>query len=230
MNVWGIPDWTNERAYGATKCWSESRWRWEFTRRRQDCRKDFLGHKDETYRLWEGFYARSPKAKQRRMLRPDEPGFTADVFDCCKKYGLLGLPNPAIGDQPSSVLRFLKAGRSLIIGRGNARSHDMTMIRLYERNVAVVIDLTAPIGKQLAGIRQLLEWQQRKKIGHLVRSGKKHAAKWLTYLRVLDARESGASLSQIAKTVLKPEARADHAQLARDVLKQAEALCFKWPS
>jgi hypothetical protein len=229
VNEWGIPDWNDERAYGETKHWSEFRWRWEFTRRRQDCRDDFLAHKDETVRFFDEVraleVARSPEAKRSRLRRPDEPGFTAQVPDCYEKYGLTSLPNPAIGDQPFFVIMFRKRNHCLVMS-----PKDRINKHFAATDVVVIFDLAAPIGEQLAGIRKTLEWEQEEKIGRLVRSGKKHPTKWLSYLRVLDAKASGASLSQIAKTVLNPGRRADHAQLARDKLKQAEALCFKWPS
>ena len=89
---WGIPDWTDECAYGDVSRWSEYRWRWEFTRRRSDCRADFRAHKDETARFFDCLRAleikRSPGAKRGRLLRPDEPGFTAQVPNCYEKYGL----------------------------------------------------------------------------------------------------------------------------------------------
>ena len=48
MADWGIPNWLDAGSYGNTTQWSENRWRWEFTRRREDCRKDFLTYKDQT--------------------------------------------------------------------------------------------------------------------------------------------------------------------------------------
>jgi hypothetical protein len=227
MTNWGIPNWRDPNAYGDTKRWSECRWRWEFIRRRDDCRKDFSTHKDETVRFFEDAsareIARSPDAKRGRLLRPDERGFVAQVPDCYKKYGLNNLPNPAVGDQPFYVIMFRKRGPKMVMfPEDSIRSH-------FETTDSVVIfDLTAPIGDQLEGARQLLEWQQQDKLGHAVRPGKKHPAKWLSYLRALDAKESGASLSQIAKSGLLIGRREDP-QSARDVLKQATALCFKWP-
>ena len=47
---WGIPNWRDPSSYGDTKRWSEARWHWEFMRRREDCRADFLAYKDEEER------------------------------------------------------------------------------------------------------------------------------------------------------------------------------------
>ena len=51
MTDWGIPDWRDRSAYGDTRAWSESRWHWEFIRRREDCREDFLAHAEKSHQL-----------------------------------------------------------------------------------------------------------------------------------------------------------------------------------
>jgi hypothetical protein len=78
MADWGIPSWLDQRAYGDTKRWSEYRWRWEFIRRRQDCREDFLAHKDGTVRFYEKIYANRKVQYPGRILRPDEPRFRCE--------------------------------------------------------------------------------------------------------------------------------------------------------
>ena len=93
----------------------------------------------------------------------------------------------------------------------------------------IKFDITAPIGDQLERARQLLEAEQDIRVGHLVKPGKKHPAKWLTYLRALDAKESGASYAEIAQSGVLNGRRED-AQAARAVLQQAQALQFKWPT
>jgi hypothetical protein len=60
-----------------------------------------------------------------------------------------------------------------------------------------------------------------------VRAPKHHPKKWLTYLRALDARASGASLSQIAEILPNHLGRRD-AKAAHNVLEQAEALSFRF--
>jgi hypothetical protein len=189
-----------------------------------------LAHKDETVRFCEEVraleIARPPEEECSRWLRPDEPGFVVDVPDCFEKYGLHALPNPAIGGQPFWVIIFPKHSPCLLMYPENGVKEG----RFRRTEAVVVFDLTAPIGAQVKAAQQLLERQQEKKIGHLVQPGKRHPAKWLSYLRVLDAKESGASLSQIAKSGVLGPARRTSPQSARDALKQAKALCFKWPS
>jgi hypothetical protein len=220
MTDWGIPNWLDKSAYGNAKR-SENRWRWEFTRRREDCRKDFEAHKDETVR----FIGRLPDAKSGRLLRPDEAGFVVQFPGCYDKYGLHALPNPAIGDQPFHVIMFPKRGPSLLLWPEDGIKEGF----LETTQAVITIDLTAPLGDQLKAARRLLEGQQKATIGRLVRPGRKHQTKWLRYLRVLDARESGATYSEIARSGVLNGLGEDQ-QCARDVLQAAEALCFKWPA
>lgn len=223
---WGIPDWLDPGSYGDTKQWSEFRWRWEFTRRRDDCREDFLAYKDEAER----FHQQVPAdeilrwlgvERGDRRLRPDEPGFTAPVPHCYEKYGIGRLPNPAIGDQPFYVLIFRKRRPVMVMFPEDG-------VDVEETDAVIKFDVTAPLDYQLEGARQLLEGKQKSKLGHLVRPSKKHPGKWLRYLRVLDARESGATFSVIEQSGILKGLR-EEPQAARDVFQQARALCFKWP-
>src|SRR5947199_8864013 len=112
MIDWGSPNRLHQCAYGNTKRWSEDRWRWKFIRRREDCREDFLAHKDGTVRFYEEVYAKMQYPG--RILRPNEPGFVARVPGCYERYRLANLPNPAIGDQPSYIIIFRKRGPLLM--------------------------------------------------------------------------------------------------------------------
>jgi hypothetical protein len=226
MTDWGVPNWLDQHAYGDTKRWSENRWRWEFIRRRQDSRQDFLAHKDGTVRFYKEVYAKID-GYSGRILRPDEPGFVARVPGCYERYGLAYLPNPAIGDQPFQTIMFRKRGPPFLMD-----AEEEINSRFKTTEAVVIFDLTAPIGDQVEGAREMLKSQQQLKLGHIVHRGKKHPTKWLTYLRTLDAKENRASLTKIATGVLgwtKEHTRTDPAQWARDTVKQAEALCFNWP-
>jgi hypothetical protein len=235
MTDWGIPDGRDVNAYGDWERWSDDRWRWEFTRRRADCREDFEAHKGETVAWHERIVARlferfehSPDAIQRvRLRRADEPGFTAQVPCCYEKYGLDSLPSPAIGDQPSEVILFRKRGPWMMV------PDDGRINRLFQQTDAVInFDLTAPVEAQLKVAKQLLEDAQKHEIGQLVLPGRLCRDKWLRHLRVLDAKESNASNMQIAKDVLgwtKDSARSDPKDLARDAVWRAETLRDNWP-
>jgi hypothetical protein len=140
---------------------------------------------------------------------------------------LADLPNPAIGDQPFYIILFRKRSPKLL-----AHTEEGINECFKPTEAVVIFDLTAPIGDQVEGVREMLKCQQQLKLGYIVHPAKKHRTKWLTYLRTLDAKENRASLTQIATGVLgwtKEHSRTDPAQWARDTVKQAEALCFNWP-
>jgi hypothetical protein len=104
------------------------------------------------------------------------------------------------------------------------------LIRFDPRETVIKFDHTAPLGDQLKAARHLLKARQKDRIREIVNPSKKYPDEWLAYLRVLDAREGGASLSEIAGSGVLEGLREDaDIQAARDVLRQAQALCFKWP-
>ncbi|MFC3447666.1 hypothetical protein ACFOLL_16990 [Falsochrobactrum ovis] len=70
---WGLPDWQDESSYGNTSSWSFMRWRWEFTRRRDDYRNDFDNWKDQTYDFWVNARKLENKLPDT-LLTPDVPG------------------------------------------------------------------------------------------------------------------------------------------------------------
>jgi hypothetical protein len=228
---WGLPDWCDPAAYGDTGCWSQSRWRWEFTRRRSDYRADFDEACDPSVKH---FAEVRELRKQRdglegRYLAPNEPGFqcvtTTDQFS---RYGIV-LLNPRISEQPSHILQFqpnpFRSG--MVVGQGQPFG-EQAATEVPEGAVSVKFDLDRPIEQQLDAWRgMLLAWQQMRH-GKIIRR-RTHPNKWLRYLRVLDGREAGASWSAIADAVFEPMVERTP-QAAQRMHKDAQALAFNWPS
>lgn len=96
---WGLPDWRDPAAYGDVAGWGTDRWRWEFSRRREDVREYF------NRKLREQFHGTpvNPSAG----LAFDEPGFMVEVDGgAARQFGYVhGLPNPRIGAQPDWAIR-----------------------------------------------------------------------------------------------------------------------------
>lgn len=116
---------------------------------------------------------------------------------------------------PETLVRFyVGEGKDWFDG-GKLREVD-----LPEGSVAVVFNLADAIEPQIAAARERLM--------HM-RTGpdrRRHVAKYLCYLRVLDARQSGASWAQIA--LLLPASKGSRSsQDARDVHQQARSLCLE---
>lgn len=224
MNEWGIPGWSQESAYGDFRRWNKNRWRWEFTRRREDYRKDFGDHVEATL-----------AAESRgRVLRPDEPGFfvVADWTVTLQKYGLSLLPNPRISDQPWQILMFRSLHRVGVV-RGHGEyvwDDDVGSARIPEGIAAVKFDLSRPIEPQWEAMRETVLQCQKERHGRIKQS-RKHPTKWFRYLRVLDARDAGASWKDIADLVIpKSENMTKTPQSARQVWLQARDLMFNWPN
>lgn len=260
MNEWGIPSWQEPVAYGDVKRWTFNRWRWEFYRRRDDLRACFDAHADETYRfnLQKVGFDWAPCAH----LRPDEAGFTADIGrEDRARFGYSELPNPRIGDQWENRLYFDNDSRLTVVdgsfvGKdGTARTIGKRLaeagvvltepqqrrlrhllachwIELGPDGLGLGFSLDRPLEPQLANARGVLRAHYEIRGKPMQR--KRHPAKWLGYLRTLDAREAGASWREIAVELLpmrEDEAGEQvHARetRARDMWNAADALRFNF--
>jgi len=203
MNEWAIPDWRDPQSYGETGKWEVMRWRWEFYRRRDDLREFFDANAQRTFReicqecdaLPDGSNARLPDGTTRRVLRPDEPGFTARCdWQTSQRFGYAGIPNPRISDQPPGAI--LAVGdypgctTSLHLGQGKPWPAETELeVPVCEGRAAVVFDLSKPLGPQMDGAKEWLEWAQKAAHGE-VKPRRRQKGKWLQYLRTLDAREA----------------------------------------
>jgi hypothetical protein len=106
--------------------------------------------------------------------------------------------------------------------------HDLLGFKLLEvdeNELGIVFDLDSPIEAQWIRVKETLTYQQEKR--HSKKLQRRNTnSKWLEYLRVLDARECGASWSQIA-TIFRY--KQTNPLTARDTWQQANDLCFNFP-
>jgi hypothetical protein len=227
--MWGLPDWRDPASYGDFGRWRFNRWRWEFYRRREDLR-DFFDANSALMYEWEGEWLSSrPEGAVMRTLRPDEPGFTVMCsVDDMVRLGYHSIPNPRISEQPSSVLSPYNVPQDFkyFWGQGPRRQRGSQKIRaLGDGEIAVVFDIDQPLREQIRGVEHLLQDQQSEKHGKRLQPQRRHPAKWLGYLRTLDARENGVSWTEVASF---HQYTTKSAQTARDIWKQARALCFNF--
>ena len=103
---------------------------------------------------------------------------------------------------------------------------DASIPHISDEHMKLQFDLSKPIAGQLNAAKRYLEKTQKRIMGQKIIT-RSRPDKYLEYLRVLDAKESGASLSEIAKIILSDRSSADP-QKARDVLKQAKSLMGVW--
>jgi hypothetical protein len=205
-NEWGIPDWRDAAAYGDVKRWGFMRWRWEFYRRREDLRAAFDSRAQETYDYYLKLHE-NPLYGTGRTLRPDEPGFTAQSY-YEDPFGYCGIPNPRISEQPSDAIFAVMdyPGDNAIIRGKGARwpGTPETTVDLGDGELAVIFDLDKPLGPQLKRLKNELTVRQVSRHGAALQK-RRHPAKWLGYLRTLDAREAmqGESWREYTDTLYK---------------------------
>ncbi len=96
-------------------------------------------------------------------------------------------------------------------------------------------DLTRPVLPQLEDAKRLIEEETGRRfyddeldVPGAPMAPKIHVKKWLTYLRLLDAKAAGASLSEMSQVILAgTNTRADQ-RTAGNMLKQAEEQMFRF--
>ena len=109
MTDWGVPNWVDPHSYGDFGSWHDSRWHWEFVRRRPDVRKEFDLAAPPTY-------ARRAEAARKRgadlesLPCPEVAGFVAES-PLAKEVGLRHLPNPRISEQPDHAIYWFDRSR-----------------------------------------------------------------------------------------------------------------------
>lgn len=213
----GVPDWEDPTAYPETDDLDSQLWRWQFLRRREDYREDWL--------YW------APRTHDSQFFRcqkigPEHLEFQARMPGAFDKYSLFALLNPA--NPCPFYLRFLPTFGYIETGRGLSyyRGGKLTELDLPEGTVAVTFDLTQPLKPQLARVKRALVELQERRAGRRVER-RRHPEKWPLYLRVLDARDAGATWETIASKILVHERK--EAAAARQIWEQAHQLMFNWP-
>lgn len=208
--TWGCPDGLNAHDYDGHETWDVSTWRWEFLRRRYVIRNLF------------GFRARDDFAERNgKLIAPHKamwlPEYKDRVFGLSPAdaalYGIGTLSNPLYAKEPEG-LSFLEARtlRPFDIGANDRYS------KIGPRQIAIVFDPDKPLEPQLEGIGDYLASHRNHNTPTDIQ--RIHAAKYLEYIRILDAREAGHSWKRCAEDIL-PVTSARTPQAARDVHRQA---------
>jgi hypothetical protein len=220
---WGLPDWRDPQSYGNTKIWSDDRWRWEFTRRRQDYREDFDLGQERNVMIAEDLRKADPDLIVG-TLGPTEAAVSGAL---AKKYGLVfpRLPNPRLAHHPDRAITFDDYSLRTYYFGPNISDR----VPVPKGTVAVVLDLSKTWGKsQREKIEASFKEAQKNWIestGLSVSATRARKETWRNYLRVLDGRECGASWNEIARIGL-----ADDSSNAQKAWTAANRLMFNWPA
>jgi hypothetical protein len=226
------PDWRQPQSYEETNTWDGYRWRWEFTRRREDVRRIFDERAEE-------FTARS-RALDDLFGYPEIPITAHDdpnAFVLLSEQGDSALRdsigcdrvrNPYFQQDPGYV--GFKSYPRLILGSVDFDRDDDFEIEVDEfgrsvgylrgqDKVGVVFDLSAPLEKQLEAASAFLK--SRQKAFALDKQRRAHKSKWLLYLRILDAKASGVSHTELARVLSVEDADGWTEQKVRDTFVAA---------
>ncbi|QFT62069.1 hypothetical protein [Roseivivax sp. THAF30] len=193
MNDWGIPDWTDPLAYGDTEGWHLWRWRWEFYRRREDLRKDYMENLEQAYRndLWLRDKLKDTKIIFGQVKELGDRSFKVPAPGCDEKYGYPALPHPAYGDHPIvDICPIRDRDEDVGLVSGEWFDDGIGTIGIQPNEMAIVFKLDKPLSAQLKAAKEELSRQQRVRSseGRTVRKTRPSPADRLAYLRILDAR------------------------------------------
>lgn len=178
----GAPDWRDATTYEYTKSHDAHAWAWERLRRIPEYREDW--HRERS-RFLES-QKRLPAAL-RANVAPDHALFSIPSAACREKWDLFnGMFNP----DDAAPLGLCFAGGELYDGPGT--------LTMPPGKVAVILDPAWPIDPQLERVREQCRFAQ----SDAPRSTRNRAARWVDFLRALDARAAGAKRREIGGVIL----------------------------
>jgi hypothetical protein len=180
-NEWGIPDWTKAEEYSNQHKAGIRGWAWEFLRRWPEYR-NFWTEKVKPYTDADGF-----------IHRDADGNFWPHLDKLISRFGV-ELPSPPYDSTPAI---FASAYTSYVPNDGR----ELQRLQLKEHEIAIIIDLARPLPTQFKRARKSAEEQQKtlRLEGRIdLKRARSRAPGYVTYLRLLDGEEAGASSTEIA--------------------------------
>jgi hypothetical protein len=228
---WGVPDWREPSNYADCNGWTIAQWRWEFFRRRRDLREYFDAFAQSSYDRALEFHARFPEHSPLAPLSPDQPDFVAIDINTSRAeiprpppFGYSrGVPNPRLSNHSDHTL-FWDGSNSIGIVEN-------ATVRVSGNEMAITFRLDRPLRDQLKLAETVLKDWQRHSHGRPIQR-RAHLTKWPDYLRILDAREDGATWLEIYSEIVAPTGRysfQNPPDPARDAWNAAREVQFNFP-
>ncbi len=226
---WGVPDYREKDDYPKPDDLTLTEWRWEFLRRRNDYREDFLLHREEELNLPHRYFLGED------AVTPDSPDFRPHLSGSETKYGVHYLRDPAAASPGQG--QFRRSYGSIVF---DAKGEVLPKVLEQER-IAVTFDIREPLQPQFDEVKEHFE-RYLHEHGVIIRQRRRHKDKWSLYLRVIDARADGATWEQIGETVLLPNQNEscqteydglnseNLPQLARGIWERAQELMNNFPA
>jgi hypothetical protein len=218
-NPWGVPDWRDANAYPKPPDLTTREWWWQFTRRRPDYRDMWtkklpaidvpseakrreladIAFGNEDLEQW---FIRAPFSEEDELrlgfAMNDMIPPTADLPDRVLKLTIFTTTHWATPHDNA----LLRLARSLTPSGLDAEIERYTALdrnRAAAGLIAFTFDLSRPIEPQLSQAKETLLDEQSKRGPRVIR--KPQREHWPTYLRVLDARDSGVTYREIAEVI-----------------------------
>ncbi|MEM9392801.1 MAG: hypothetical protein AAGA38_03025 [Pseudomonadota bacterium] len=214
----GVPDGSDPDDYAGWEDWDDDQWHWEFKRRNPAVRVEYF----KLIRQYDAEEEGSEIGRTNAMQNKEY----ADVFfyltpALTAKWGMSVLYNPLYSKR--KILKGLS--QHLGFQRRTIGAHTLDAINrgqtswfnLMGLGIAITFDPNAPLKHQLDGLEEYLMSLRNSKAERDIE--RHHTLKWLTYLRVHDAKISGASWKDCAQ--LLPTTNVKTPQAARDCFRQA---------
>jgi hypothetical protein len=205
---WGLPDWARGE-YPGPDNYSIRRWGWEFLRRRDDYRA-----------LWLACEHRAESTSNGVLV-----AIVDDVDAVRRQYGMTLVidPRAQLSGWDMQLIGFAPFGygvgyRSRLTVEADRKAHKLS----------IMFDLPRPLAPQIEAARDYLDRVQSDRFGAPASPNKNRIANWPLFLRVLDARECGATFAAITAT-LWPGSENKTAQSARDLHTAAQAVQQRAP-
>jgi hypothetical protein len=209
---WGVPHWRDAAAYEIDR--TPRQWRWEFLRRRQDYREDWLKHYEPSRREALGIFGDQPLPEGVTSWEEHYSG-CASYPDSAWKYGIAPLIDPSRACSEFELWQYFQNEHPYVLRFASRDRFE----ELYDTGRAVVVfDLNEPLAAQLRKAMAGLQRTQAELRGSVL-DLRRHENKWPLYLRAIDARDAGETLESIGLHVL--GRTNDAAQHARNILERA---------
>jgi Family of unknown function (DUF6499) len=206
VSEWNVPDWRDPAQYPHPRDCSLRQWAWEFLRRNPEYRSLWREHIEPFY---------DPAFRyQDQDVGPVGPAHDVPAdrqAGLVHRFGLDSFP-PSPDDHRPPL--FIRAGLRYI-GEREAR------LLLYEGQIAVIFDLTRPIGRQMAAAKKLLT-EEKKRSGH--REHRNRIEHFVPYLCTLDAVYAGATHTEIGARLFEDQSAETRLFTVRDYWDAATRL------
>lgn len=151
-NDWGIPKWRDASAYPDPETTSNFQWKWEFLRRRNDFREDWVKYAAETFENMTKNGGSNPthaikilfdiQGFPKSFSSMGDLGFLAEMPGSEKKYGLVWFPNPS-NPSPEFLYFFNEPLKDIKFdcGAGGVRDYWGVQYTVFPHEIVLRFDL-----------------------------------------------------------------------------------------